>query len=136
MEIALKVITNLLSILLVSSFLFYGNVCAQENTNTTIKWTPAVGETIKILNIETSGVFGERFKMATYTYESLKNCSSLSVFGTNYSKDGIHLGTVSLPAQRNTKVGQKYRESTQIVFEPSHYIVFDREPLILGKKPI
>jgi hypothetical protein len=98
------------------------SVFAQEGMN--VKFSPEVGATIKLVHIEAAEPVGG-FRFVKFTYEAVKSCSKITVYGNNYSKDDVQLSSVSLKAF-DAKSGKKFREDVQVKYEPGHYLVLDK----------
>ena len=93
-----------------------------------LKWTKAVGEVIKPTNIATPAPDGSKFYTARFTYEALKPCKELSVYGRNYSKDGVEIGTfaLGLGGKLDVPAGKKFRDDVLMAYEQGHYLVLDK----------
>jgi len=93
-----------------------------------LKWTNAVGEVIKLTRIQTPTPDGSKFYTVRFTYEALKSCKELSVYGHNYSKDEVEIGTftLSLGGKFDVPVGKKFRDDVLMAYEPGHYLVLDK----------
>lgn len=93
-----------------------------------LRWTNSVGDVIKLTNIATPAPDGSMSYIARFTYEALKSCRELSVYGHNYSKDGIEIGTFSLglASKFNVPVGKKFRDDVLMAYELGHYLILDK----------
>lgn len=91
-----------------------------------VKWTEEVGAVIKLLSVEADKP-SVGYRIAKFTFEASKPCGRLSVYGHNYSKDDVQLSVIGLgPTQVNVTPGQKFQHRDILVYEPGHYLVFDK----------
>jgi len=93
-----------------------------------LRWSNAVGEVIKPTNIATPTPDGSKYYTVRFTYEALKSCKEMSVYGRNYAKDGVEIGTfaLGLGGKLNVPAGQKFRDDVLMAYEPGHYLVLDK----------
>lgn len=110
---------------LLCALAFSTHVLAEDGVD--VKWTNEVGSVIKLLNVEASEPISS-LRYVTFTYESLKPCRDLQVFGHSYSKDGVQLPlfNLSMASKRDVSLGQKFRDKATVVYEPGHYVVLDK----------
>jgi hypothetical protein len=92
----------------------------------TVKLSAEVGALVKVLSVDadapTAGI-----RMLTVTYEALKPCRQLSLFGHSYSIEGIQLPLFRLGATKSNVVpGQKFRDQAFVTYEVGHYVVLER----------
>lgn len=92
----------------------------------TVKWTKEVGSIVKLLRVEAGEPAGG-FRLVTFTYEAVRPCGQLSVYGHGYSKDDVQLPLFSLGVNKvNVSPGQKFRDQAVVTYEPGHYLVLDK----------
>jgi hypothetical protein len=123
-EKSLKQLTFRIVVTAFCSLIFQTWAFAQDGM--TVKWTKEVGSIVKLLRVEADEPVGG-LRLVTFTYEAVKPCGQLSVYGHSYSKDDVQLPLFSLGAQkRSVTPGQKFRDQAVVTHEPGHYLLLDK----------
>jgi hypothetical protein len=98
-------------------------VLAVERLNVT--WTEDVGSTVRFLDVEV-GAPGDGQRIVSLTYQALRPCKHLSLFGHSMSKDGTKLAKFALTSGRsNAGVDQKFRDTVVVAYQEGHHLVVD-----------
>jgi hypothetical protein len=87
------------------------------------KTTPLIKGVIQVLSVEAEGPAANGIRPVTITYQSLRSCRYLSLYGNNYSKDDVQLDNFLIGGIDNVAKGQKFRKQVYLNYEPQHYIV-------------
>lgn len=125
MEIIGNFIVKLSLRILMATFCGLVGAAAYADSRVDVKWTNEVGGVIKPTGIS-AGEPLTSLRMMTFTYEVIKACKRLSVFGHSYSSDGVQLAAFILTQRMDVVPGQKFRDEVPVTYEPGHYVVLDK----------
>ncbi len=99
---------------------------AVAGDNVSLKMTEDASKLISVmaLSLEQSSMPG--VLSVKLTYQALKNCNTLSIFVSGYTKDDVKLPNSGMFQQVGVTTGQKFQGQAFISYEPGGYLLTEK----------